>query len=42
MHKAINNLEVLMGDADVILEVRDARIPFSSRNMKFEEMVRKH
>ena len=36
MCKALKNVKAKVGDIDLFLEVRDARIPFSSRNYEFD------
>ena len=39
MKKALNNLRTFLGAVDFVVEVVDARIPFSSRNPLLEELI---
>lgn len=41
MRKALRNMEDSVSKVDVFLEVRDARLPYSSRNPEFEEIIKK-
>lgn len=36
MYKALREVKERVGDIDTFLEIRDSRIPFSSRNYEFD------
>jgi len=39
MHKGLRSMQRKMRDVDCVIEVHDARIPFSGRNLTFREVV---
>jgi ribosome biogenesis GTPase A len=41
MHKALKELEKKTADVDIFLEIRDARLPYSTRNAEFDTIIRK-
>lgn len=41
MHKALKELESKISEIDILLEVRDARLPYSTRNFEFDQIVRR-
>jgi ribosome biogenesis GTPase A len=40
MHKALKELEGKTADVDVFLEVRDARLPYATRNPQFDHLIK--
>ena len=41
MHKGLGQIQRRMADVDCVLEVHDARVPFSGRNLTFRENLNK-
>lgn len=39
MKKAMKELEDKISDVQLFLEVRDSRVPFSSKNFHFDELI---
>ena len=42
MKKAMTMLDDRIEDVQLFLELRDARVPFSSKNYHFDELIQKH
>ena len=42
MHRAVKLMEERVQDVHLFLELRDARVPFSSKNYHFDTMIEKH
>lgn len=41
MRRALDKMERILNRVDMIIEVRDARIPISSNNERFEQLLKK-
>jgi ribosome biogenesis GTPase A len=42
MHRAMRLMDERINDVQLFLEMRDARLPFSSKNYHFDTMLEKH
>lgn len=41
MHKALKELEAKTSEVDLFLEIRDARLPYSTRNPQFDSIIKR-
>ncbi len=42
MHRALRLMNDYVKNVDLFLEIRDARVPISSKNDEFDELIVKH